>query len=148
MDDCHFEPESISDLERIQSRTIQRHFAQQQSIFAPPVKSMTWRAIAGFLPSILTGFLVVHSLWPERDWKTMWVKGFLGIGLGLGLVSMLDFLYMLVFFTESGFLILQLLILLALGTLVFYRERNNLHFDFPQFKAGRWQVILPAVVMI
>ncbi len=103
---------------------------------------MTLLSVLAFLPSILAGILIVHLLWPERGWKALWVKVFLGIGLGLGEASLLDFIYMLLFSDESGFLYVQLVLFSVLLVVVILRERENLHVTFPRIQFSRWQVIL------
>ena len=91
---------------------------------------MTFLSILVFLPSILSGILIVHLLWPERGWKVIWVKIFLGIGLGLGQASLLDFIYMLLFSNENGFLFVQLALFVGLLAIVITHERKNLRLTF------------------
>jgi hypothetical protein len=105
---------------------------------------MTWLSILAFLPSVLTGILAVHLLWPERGWKALWVKVFLGIGLGLGQASLLDFIYMLLFSNESGFLFVQLALFAGLLVAFILRERQNLRFSLPRIHFNRLQVVLLA----
>ena len=92
---------------------------------------MTLLSILVFLPPILAGILIVHLLWPERGWKAVWVKVFLGIGLGLGQASLLDFIYMLLFSNENGFLFVQLA--LFVGLLIdrhrSRKKKSSLHFS-------------------
>ncbi len=105
---------------------------------------MTFLSILVFLPPMLAGILIVHLLWPERGWKATWVKIFLGIGLGLGQASLLDFVYMLLFSTENGFLFVQLALFAGLLIVVIVRERKNLRPTLPQIQLSRWQIILLA----
>ncbi len=109
---------------------------------------MTLLSILVFLPSILAGLLIVHLLWPERGWKVGWVKVFLGIGLGLGQASLLDFIYMLLFSNENGFLFVQLALFAGLLIILIVRERKNLRFAFPRFQFSRLQIILLAGLLI
>jgi hypothetical protein len=109
---------------------------------------MTLLSISVFLPSILAGLLIVHLLWPERGWKVTWVKIFLGIGLGLGQASLLDFIYMLLFSNENGFLFVQLALFAGLLIVVIFRERKNLRLTFPRVQLSRWQIILLAGLLI
>ena len=68
-----------------------------------------------YLPSVLAGGLLIHQLWPGNQPARLLIKLGLGTGLGLGLTSLLYFLSLLIFNVQSGFLVIQL-ILLALGT--------------------------------
>ena len=103
---------------------------------------MTLLSILVFLPSILAGILMVHLLWPERGWKVGWVKVFLGIGLGLGQASLLDFIYMLLFSNENRFLFVQLALFASLLIVVIVGERNNFRLTPPQIQFARLQIIL------
>jgi hypothetical protein len=109
---------------------------------------MTLLSIFVFLPPMLAGILIVHLLWPERGWKAGWVKVFLGIGLGLGQASLLDFIYMLLFSTENGFLFVQLALFAGLLIVVIVRERKNLRPSLPRIQLSRWQIILLAGLLI
>ncbi|MFZ1043980.1 MAG: hypothetical protein WCA79_16900 [Anaerolineales bacterium] len=109
---------------------------------------MTLLSILVFLPSILAGLLIVHLLWPERGWKVFWVKIFLGIGLGLGQASLLDFVYMLLFSTENRFFFVQLALFAGLLIVVIIRERKNLRLTLPPVQLSRWQIILLAGLLI
>ena len=109
---------------------------------------MTLLSILVFLPSILTGILMVHLLWSDRGWKVAWVKVFLGFGLGLGQASLLDFIYMLLFSNENGFLFVQLALFTGLLIAVIVRERKNLRLTFPQVQLSRLQLILLAGLII
>jgi hypothetical protein len=105
---------------------------------------MTWLSILAFLPSVLTGILAVHLLWSARGWKAVWVKVFLGIGLGLGQASLLDFMYMLLFSNESGFLFVQLALFAGLLVTFILLERQHLRFSLPRIHFNRLQAILLA----
>jgi len=109
---------------------------------------MTLLSILVFLPSMLAGVLIVHLLWSERGWKAVWVKIFLGIGLGLGQASLLDFIYMLLFSSENGFLFVQLVLFAGLLTAVIVRERKNIRFTFSGIQFTRLQIVLLAGLLI
>jgi hypothetical protein len=109
---------------------------------------MTLLSILAFLPSVLAGILAVHLLWSEGGWKAGWVKIFLGFGLGLGQASLLNFVYMLLFFNESGFLFVQLVLLIGLLIIWLLRERKNFHFTFPRLQLNGLRVILLAGLFI
>jgi hypothetical protein len=109
---------------------------------------MTWLSILVFLPPMLAGVLIVHLLWSERGWKVFGVKVFLGIGLGLGQASLLDFIYMLLFSNENGFFFVQLTLFAGLLIAVIVRERKNLRFTFPRIQLSRIQIIILAGLLI
>ncbi len=109
---------------------------------------MTLLSILVFLPSVLSGILIIHLLWPERGWKVIWVKVFLGIGLGLGQASLLDFIYMLLFSKENGFFFFQLALFVCLLIVVVLRERKHLQLTPPRIQLSRLQIILFAGLLI
>jgi len=109
---------------------------------------VTLLSILVFSPSILVGILIVHLLWSDRGWKVAWVKVFLGTGLGLGQASLLDFIYMLLFSNENGFLFVQLALFAGLLTIVITRERKNLRLAFPRIQFSRLQIILLAGLLV
>ncbi|HUI88578.1 MAG TPA: hypothetical protein VLX61_07605 [Anaerolineales bacterium] len=109
---------------------------------------MTFLSILIFLPSILAGILIVHLLWRERGWKAVWVKIFLGIGLGLGQASLLDFVYMLWFSNENGFFLVQLALSAGLLIAVVVCERKDLRFTLPRVRFSRLQIFLLASLLI
>lgn len=74
-----------------------------------------------FLP-IATGGLLIHLIWPDRDGKILVFKAFLGIGIGLGISSLLYFLYLFWFADRHGFIVIQLLIFFLLLAITIWRE--------------------------
>lgn len=78
--------------------------------------------IGVFLLPILTGGLLVHLLWPDRQVKNLVLKAFLGIGIGLGISSLSYFVYMLLFAGQHWFLAIQLVTLLILAAANAWRE--------------------------
>ena len=81
--------------------------------------------IAIFLLPILTGGLVIHLIWPDRDPKILVFKAFLGIGIGLGIWSLLYFLYLLWFAGRHWFIIIQLIIFILLLVITVWEERKR-----------------------
>ncbi len=57
---------------------------------------MTIQSFLVFLPAMLSGGLLIHLMWPERDPAALLLKASLGAGLGLGLSSILYFLSLLI----------------------------------------------------
>lgn len=65
-------------------------------------------ALTVFLPAMLGGLLLAGLAWPGRGWMALGLKGVLGAGLGLGLVSALYFLRLLVWPGQGGYLTVAL----------------------------------------
>ncbi len=84
-----------------------------------------------FLIPILTGGLLVHLFWPDREGKALILKFFLGIGIGLGLCSLLYFLYMLFFAGQHWFIVIQLAIFTGLLAITIWEEKKQ-GWDFPK----------------
>ena len=78
-----------------------------------------------FLLPILTGGLLIHWIWPDRDGKILIFKAILGIGIGLGIESLLYFLYLLWFAGRHWFIVIQLTIFLLLLACVIWEERKR-----------------------
>lgn len=83
---------------------------------------MTITLVLVFLLPSLSGILLAHLLWPDRDIRNILVKLFLGTGLGLGLSSILYFLYLFSFAGQGWFVLLQLGCLLVLLILTVRHE--------------------------
>ena len=81
--------------------------------------------IAIFLLPILTGGLVIHLIWPERAARILVFKAFLGIGIGLGIWSLLYFLYLLWFADRHWFIVIQLIIFILLLAITIWKERKG-----------------------
>ncbi len=109
---------------------------------------MTLLSLLAFLPPVLAGILTVWLLWPEGGWRAGWVKIFLGVGLGLGQASLLNFVYMLLFSSESGFLFVQLVFLIGLLIAWVLRAGKNFRFTLPRIQLDRLQAILLAGLLI
>ena len=86
---------------------------------------MTVAVILVFVPALLSGMLLVHLLWPDRGFWSLAVKAFLGIGVGLGLQSVLCFLYLLLFPALGAFIYLDLATLACLLILALILERRR-----------------------
>jgi hypothetical protein len=91
---------------------------------------MTLRSFILLSPAILSGGLLAHYIWPDRTFKSLLVKLFLGVGLGLGLNSILYLIFLLIFNRKPGFVFVQIFVLVTLIFLVISRERAHpLRFD-------------------
>lgn len=75
-----------------------------------------------FLLPVLTGGMLVHLLWPERGGLFLVFKAFLGIGIGLGVWSLLYFLYLLAFAGQHWFIVIQLLVFIILLAILLWKE--------------------------
>jgi Dolichyl-phosphate-mannose-protein mannosyltransferase len=78
-----------------------------------------------FLLPILTGVMLVHNIWPDRDPGILVFKAFLGIGIGLGIWSLLYFLYLLWFAGQHWFIVIQLIIFILMLAITVWEERKR-----------------------
>src|SRR5215207_521396 len=78
---------------------------------------MTLLSVAIFLIPIIIGTLFVHLLWNNNDPKILLLKFALGIGTGIGLTSLLYFMFLFTHQAWFLFLLLGILFLLGLITL-------------------------------
>ena len=81
--------------------------------------------IALILLPILTGGIIVHLIWPDRDIKILVFKAFLGIGIGLGISSLLYFIYLLGFANRHWFIVIQLVLFILLLAVTIWVERKR-----------------------
>jgi hypothetical protein len=99
-----------------------------------------------FLPSLLLGALIMHLVWPERQVPAILLKACLGIGLGLGLSSMMYFLSLQAVPGGTGMIILQLILAaIVLGRILVKRQptsRRSWH--FPQLSTIEWALVAAA----
>lgn len=86
---------------------------------------MTLLSALIFLPSIFSGTLIVHLLWPEKNLLTYLLKFSLGIGLGLGMSSILYFLVLQAPVGHVDMLTVQIIFLVLLLSITFLKERNQ-----------------------
>jgi hypothetical protein len=94
---------------------------------------------------VLSGGLLVHLIWPEGRLPILFFKAFLGIGIGLGLSSLLYFLYMLAFPTEHWFGYIQLAIFLSLLLVTIRLEIKRAPFSIPPWRLTGLQVVFLAI---
>jgi Dolichyl-phosphate-mannose-protein mannosyltransferase len=82
-------------------------------------------ALLVFVPTILSGGLLAHLLWPDRSAYGIVLKASLGIGLGLGARSVLYFVYLMFFAGMSWFPAIELILLMLLMGLTLWRESRR-----------------------
>jgi len=78
-----------------------------------------------FVPAILGGILLVHILWPDRGFWRLGFKVFLGIGVGMGLRSVLYFLYLQILPARNAFIYIDLASLACLLIVAAAREMQR-----------------------
>jgi hypothetical protein len=78
--------------------------------------------LLGFSLPVLSGFLMVHLLWPDRQVENLLLKFFLGVGVGLGASSVQYFLYLFFFAGRHWFVFLELIEVGSLLVAAFFVE--------------------------
>src|SRR5512143_1795013 len=81
--------------------------------------------VIAFLLPILSGALLAHLLWPDRQPANLALKLFLGIGIGLGLNSLSYFLYLSFFAGQHWFLAVQAVTFVLLLSLAVWQRRRQ-----------------------
>ena len=99
-----------------------------------------------FLLPILTGGLLVHLIWPERESRILIFKAFLGIGIGLGVWSILYFLYLFWFADRHWFIYIQLAIFLLVLAFAVREERKRGWSFSPRWRLPRLTTIQKILV--
>src|SRR5574342_613678 len=85
---------------------------------------MTLQSLFTILPSVISGGVAAHLIWPDREVKSILLKLFLGIGFGLGINSILFFIFLLVFNRRGAFVGLQIFVMIVLIAMFILRERS------------------------
>ncbi len=101
-----------------------------------------------FLLPLLSGGLLAHLIWPEPGLKPALFKAFLGVGLGLGIWSILYYLFMLLFAGQHWFIFVQLLEFLALLLAVLWRERNRSRPAMPPWQLSGRQMAFAGFALV
>jgi hypothetical protein len=79
-------------------------------------------AVPAFIPALASGAVLAHIFWPDRRLWALVTKAFLGVGIGLGLRSLLYFLYLLVLPGRNLFIYFDLALLACLIAVAARRE--------------------------
>jgi hypothetical protein len=103
---------------------------------------------AVFILPILTGASLLHLIWPERKLSLLFFKAFLGIGIGLGISSLLYFLYMLLFAGQHWFIFVQITAVVGLLIAVLWVERKRGGFSLPRWNLTRTQNIFLGIALV
>jgi hypothetical protein len=98
--------------------------------------------LAVFAPAILMGMILVHLIWDDARASALWLKLFLGIGVGLGLNSVLYFGYLLLFAGHHFFLLVEAIALVILLGFLWRRERSGFRLPPLLVRLSTWQVVL------
>ena len=100
-----------------------------------------------FLPGILSGILIVELLWDEAAPAALVLKLCLGAGIGLGVTSLLYFLYMLAFAGGHFFVYVEIAVLLLLLWLAVRRAKlSRPRIAFPG-SIRIWQILIIACAL-
>ncbi len=107
-------------------------------------------ALGALLPGILSGILLVALLWDARTPSAILLKVCLGTGIGLGLTSLLYFLYLMVFAGTRWFILVQIVLLLVLLWAGLRMGRLRAPHLYPLGRPNGWQVaiLLAAIPVI
>ena len=101
---------------------------------------------------ILTGILIIHLLWVEKKHPIDLIfKLTLGIGLGLGISSLLYFVYLIFFAGSPYFLYVELVLFLAALLAAYLKNKKTTQVYLPKLSVSFLQItvlIIAAVVFV
>jgi hypothetical protein len=108
---------------------------------------MSVLSLLAFVPSILTGVLIVHLLWVgENHPIDLTLKASLGIGVGLGLSAMLYFVYLIFFAGSPYFLCVELVLFLTVLIATYLKNKKTVPVPpSPRLKVVFLQVVILAI---
>jgi hypothetical protein len=98
------------------------------------------QVIGVFLPGVVMGIVVADLLWEDAAPAALLLKLFLGAGVGLGLTSLLYFLFLLAFAGKHFFIYVQLASLLLALWLALRHGRLHLRLILPKIQLKAWQI--------
>ncbi len=101
-----------------------------------------------FILPTLIGALLLHLVWSERQLSLLFFKVFLGIGIGLGISSLLYLLYMLLFAGQHWFIFVQIAIAMGLLIAVIWVERKRGGLYLPRWNLTRIQNIFLGIALV
>ena len=101
---------------------------------------------------IFTGILIIHFLWMDKnDGVELILKSSLGIGVGLGISSLLYFTYLLFFAGKPYFLYVELLIFFIVLIAVVFKNKKSLQAHLPRLSMSSlqiWMLMIAGVVFL
>ena len=104
-------------------------------------------SLLSFALPMLTGILLIHALWAEKNNFFDWVlKLSLGTGIGLGISSLLYFVYLLAFAGKPWFLFVEVLTFGAVIIATRKYLRVSVSLWFKPTRAQTWALILAGIV--
>ncbi len=113
---------------------------------------MILQSFAVYGLALLAGFGLMHLIWKTSSVWAFLLKIFLGAGLGLGLTSCLYFLRLLLLPGQSGYLLIQLILLAIIVFTLIWKKRfsisqrfNNTSYSLMQILIGLSALIVTAV---
>jgi hypothetical protein len=102
---------------------------------------MSFLDIVILLLPIFSGILLIDLIWPERTLAVLLLKVFLGSGVGLGLSSLLYFIYLLFFAGGHWFVVVLLVFFHVLLVITFRTEIKRGRFSPPHWSLTGTQAI-------
>jgi hypothetical protein len=106
------------------------------------------QSIGALLPGIITGVLIADLLWEDDAPTALLLKLFVGAGLGLGVNSLLYFLYMLLFAGKHFFVYVQLAVLLLALWVELRIRKRHLQIALPEVRLNVWQIALLGCTLV
>ena len=104
---------------------------------------MSVLSLLAFIPSILTGTLIVHLLWMDRKSPLDLIFQLsLGTGLGLGISSLLYYIYLILFAGSPYFLYVEIALLLAVLTAVYLKHKKTTYVAPSRLKVSFFQIAI------
>ena len=109
---------------------------------------MILKSFAVFLPALIAGFGFVHLIWKNDHGIALALKIFLGAGLGLGTVSCMYFLRLLLFPGQGGYLLIECIFLILILIALFAQKRIALHIPPGSLSFAPIQILFGLAVLL
>lgn len=108
---------------------------------------MTLLSFLAYVPAIILGTLIVHLFWSEKFPSSLLIKASLGVGLGLGLSSILYFIVLQVAPGRTNTAVLQIILILPLASAVYFKKGVAIP-RIPSLAWGQWGWISLSVISV
>ena len=108
---------------------------------------MILKSFAVFLPALLAGFGLIQLLWRNDTPLALALKLFVGIGAGLGIVSCLYFLRILLLPGQGGYLLIEVIFLALVLIGLLAKERLHFFALFQRLPLTRIQILLGLAIL-